>query len=155
MTKIVSLRLVKTAAIALALLIGAAHAGDPPQTPTTPPEGVHMVDADGVQKFQAAGAILVDARKAAEYADGSLKGAISVPYDPEVSAKAVDFDAAKDKYDLSAIPDKDKTYVVFCNASTCWKSFKLVTVMARAGYKNLHWYRNGFPDWKARNLPIE
>jgi rhodanese-related sulfurtransferase len=28
-------------------------------------------------------------------------------------------------------------------------------VMAKAGYKNVHWYRNGVPDWKARKLPME
>jgi len=27
--------------------------------------------------------------------------------------------------------------------------------MAKAGYKNVHWYRNGVPDWKARKLPME
>ncbi|GAB0055768.1 hypothetical protein SIID45300_00064 [Candidatus Magnetaquicoccaceae bacterium FCR-1] len=141
--------------LALTLLIGTAHASDPPQVPTTPPAGVNLVEADGVQKLQAEGAIVVDARKAAEFVDGSIKGAISVPYDPETSAKDVQFDATKDKYDLSKMPDKQKAYVVFCNAASCWKSFKLVTVMAREGYKNLHWYRNGFPDWKARQLPIE
>ncbi|KJU86804.1 rhodanese domain protein, partial [Candidatus Magnetobacterium bavaricum] len=80
------------------------------------------MDADQLQKLQASGAILVDARKAAEYVDGSIKGAISVPYDPEVSAKDIHFDSSVDKYDLSKIADKDKIYVVFCNASTCWKS---------------------------------
>ncbi|MEO5332781.1 MAG: rhodanese-like domain-containing protein [Magnetococcus sp. YQC-5] len=147
--------ILKVVALVFALTIGAAHAGDPPHTPTTPPPGINLVDAEQLQKLQAAGAIVVDARKAAEYAEGSIKGAISVPYDPEVSAKDVSFDSTKDKYDLSKIADKSKTYVVYCNASTCWKSFKLATVMSKEGYKNLNWYRNGFPDWKARNLPLE
>ncbi|MBF0341920.1 MAG: rhodanese [Magnetococcales bacterium] len=153
MLKITPLRLVQT--LALTLLVSAAQAGDPPQTPTTPPTGINLVEADQVVKLQAEGAILVDARKAAEFAEASIKGAVSVPYDPEVSAKDANFDPSRDKYDLGKIPDKSKNYVVFCNASACWKSFKLVTVMAREGYKNLYWYRNGFPDWKARKLPVE
>jgi rhodanese-related sulfurtransferase len=28
-------------------------------------------------------------------------------------------------------------------------------VLAKNGYKNVNWYRNGYPDWKARKLPIE
>ncbi|MEO5348799.1 MAG: rhodanese-like domain-containing protein [Magnetococcus sp. YQC-3] len=148
-------RTISSIAFALALLAGVAHAGDPPHTPTVPPPGITLVEAEQVQTLQAGGAIVVDARKAAEFAEGSIKGAISVPYDPETSAKDANFDPSKDKYDLSKIPDKTKTYVVYCNASTCWKSFKLVSVMAREGYKNLNWYRNGFPDWKARKLPIE
>lgn len=149
------MRFVQSLFCALALMTGLAQAADPPQTPTMAPPGMTLVEADAVQKFQAAGAIIVDARKAAEFTEATIKGAVSVPYDPEMSAKAIDFDASRDKYDLSPIPDKNKTYVVFCNASACWKSFKLATVMVKEGYKNVNWYRNGFPDWKARNLPVE
>ncbi|WP_130472529.1 rhodanese-like domain-containing protein [Candidatus Magnetaquicoccus inordinatus] len=137
------------------LLLPQLQAAEPALTPTTPPEGVQMADAVQVQTLQANGAIVVDARKAAEFAEGSIKGAVSVPYDPEQSAKDISFDASKDKYDLSSIADKSKSYIVYCNASSCWKSYKLVTVMARAGYKHLYWYRDGFPDWKARRLPVE
>lgn len=150
-----TLRYLQTLTLTLGLMINSAQAADPPLTPEIPPAGTQLVDAAEVQKLQTTGAILVDARKAAEYADATIKGALSVPYDPETSTKSVNFDPSQDKYDLSPIPDKNKTYIVFCNASACWKSFKLVTVMARAGYTQLHWYRNGFPDWKARNLPIE
>lgn len=66
---------------------GAAPAADPPQTPATAPAGVKLVDAKQVQDLQAKGAVIVDTRKAAEFGEGSIAGAISVPYDPEKSAK--------------------------------------------------------------------
>lgn len=125
------------------------------ETPAAAPAGVKLVEAAAVQALQAKGAVLIDTRRANEYADGTIKGAISVPYDPEKSAKDVGFDAGQDKYDMSKIADKNKDYVVFCNSGTCWKSYKAAVVMAKAGYKNVHWYRNGVPDWKARKLPME
>lgn len=125
------------------------------ETPTAAPAGVKLVEAKDVQALQAKGALIVDTRRASEYAEGTIKGAISVPYDPEKSAKDAAFDPAQDKFDLSKFPDKNKDIVTFCNAGNCWKSYKSAVVLAKAGYKNVHWYRNGFPDWKARKLPIE
>lgn len=142
------------AAAGIGLLSGAGIALAQ-ETPTAAPAGVKLVEAKAVQELQARGAVIIDTRKAAEYADGTIKGAISVPYDPEKSAKDAGFDAAQDKYDMGKIADKAKDYVVFCNSGTCWKSYKAAVVMAKAGYKSVHWYRNGFPDWKARKLPTE
>ena len=125
------------------------------ETPTTAPAGVKIVEAKAVQDLQAKSAVLIDTRKASEFSEATIKGAISVPYDPEKSAKDANFDVAQDKYDMGKIADKNKDYVVFCNSGTCWKSYKAAVVMAKAGYKNVHWYRNGVPDWKARKLPME
>ena len=132
-----------------------AYAADVPETPTAAPAGVKLVDAKQVQELQAKGAVIVDTRKAAEYGEGSIKGAISVPYDPEKSAKDVKFDSAQDKFDMSKLADKNANIVVFCNAGTCWKSYKSAVVLAKNGYKNVFWYREGVPDWKARKLPME
>ncbi|MDO8933665.1 MAG: rhodanese-like domain-containing protein [Rhodocyclaceae bacterium] len=125
------------------------------ETPTAAPAGIKLVEAKDVQALQGKGAVVVDTRRASEYAEGTIKGAISVPYDPEKSAKDAAFDPAQDKFDLSKFADKNANVVLFCNAGTCWKSYKAAVVMAKAGYKNVHWYRNGFPDWKARKLPME
>ena len=126
-----------------------------PETPETAPAGVVIVDAKKVQELQAKGAVLVDTRKAAEYGEGSIKGAISVPYDPEKSTKTAEFDASLDKFDLSKLADKNAHIVVFCNSGTCFKSYKGAVVLAKNGYKHVYWYRAGVPDWKARKLPME
>ena len=134
------------------LAASSALAGD---TPNTAPAGVTIVDAKKVQELQAQGAIIVDTRKAAEFGEGSIKGAISVPYDPEKSVKEVGFDPKMDKFDMSKLADKNAKIVVFCNAGSCWKSYKSAKVLADNGYKNVFWYREGVPDWKARKLPME
>lgn len=137
----------------LFLAAGSALAAD---TPTEAPKGVTIVDAKKVQELQAAGAILVDTRKAAEFGEGSIKGAISVPYDPEKSAKEASFDSKLDTFNFAAkLPNKDAKIVAFCNAGSCWKSYKSAVVLAANGYKNVFWYREGVPDWKARKLPME
>lgn len=125
------------------------------ETPTTAPAGVKIVEAKEVVELQKQGAVLVDTRKANEYSDATIKGAISVPYDPEKSAKDANFDPAQDKFDLAKLADKNAQIVAFCNSGTCWKSYKAAVVLAKNGYKNVYWYRNGFPDWKARKLPTE
>lgn len=125
------------------------------ETPAAAPAGVKLVEAKDVIELQKQGAILVDTRKASEFGEGTLKGAISVPYDPEKSAKDAAFDASQDKFNLAKLADKNARIVVFCNSGTCWKSYKAATVLAKNGYKNVYWYRNGFPDWKARKFPTE
>ncbi len=125
------------------------------ETPTQAPAGVKLVEAAEVQALQAKGASLVDTRVSAEFAEATIKGAISVPYNPEKSAKVVGFDPKDDGFDLGKLPNREAHIVVFCNSGTCWRSYKAAVALAKAGYKNVYWYRNGMPDWKARKLPVE
>jgi len=125
------------------------------ETPTQAPPGVKLIEAAEVQSLQAKGAVLVDTRASAEYGEATIKGAVSVPYNPEKSVKAVGFDPKDDKFELNKLPNKDAHIVVFCNSGTCWKSYKAAVMLAKAGYKNVYWYRNGMPDWKARKLPLD
>ena len=133
------------------ILLGGTVRADTPPTLT----GTHLVSADDVARLRSAGAIVIDTRVAAEYADGHIKGAINVPY-REKSAKAADFDATQDEFDLTKLPaDKAARLVFYCNGAECWKSFKSSTAAIKAGYKEVNWYRSGFPDWHARGLPSE
>ena len=144
---------------AFLLAASGAFAQAPPETPAKVPAGINvkLIGAKEVQDLQAKGAIIVDTRRANEFAEKSIKGAISVPYDPEKSAKTPDgvFDSSLDKFDLSKFPDKNAHLVMFCNSGTCFKSYKGAVVAAKAGYKNVYWYRDGLPDWTARKLPTE
>jgi rhodanese-related sulfurtransferase len=142
--------------IAAALLFaflsaGAALAGD---TPAALP-GAKLITAEEAVKAIGSGAALIDARVASEYAEGHIKGAINVPY-REKSAKAADFDASKDQFDLSKLPGKKEAcIVIYCNGPECWKSYKASVIAIKGGYSNVNWYRSGFPDWKSRGLPVE
>ena len=141
------------AAVALScfVAVGAAQAVDNP----TSLAGATVVSADQAKDLQAKGAVVIDARSAAEYAEGHIKGAVSVPY-KEKSDKKPDFDASKDSVDLAKLPaDKSKSIVTYCNGHDCWKSYKLAVAAIKAGHKSVYWLRDGLPGWKAKGYPVE
>lgn len=117
--------------------------------------GATVVTAEKVKDLQGKGAVVVDTRVANEYAEAHIKGAISVPY-KEKSAKAPNFDPSQDSFDLSKLPsDRNAVIVMYCNGGECWKSYKASKVAVDAGYKKIHWFRGGFPEWKSKGFPIE
>jgi rhodanese-related sulfurtransferase len=142
----------RTAAMLLvAFVVGAASAADTPSTLA----GAKLVTADDVIKVSSAGAMVIDTRVASEYADGHITGAVSVPY-REKSDKAVNFDASQDEFNLTKLPaDKTAAIIMYCNGPECWKSYKASTTAIKAGYSNIYWYRDGFPNWKSKGLPSE
>jgi rhodanese-related sulfurtransferase len=118
-------------------------------------DGVKAVTAEQARDLQAKGVPLIDTRVAGEYAEKTIKGAISVPY-KEKSAKAVGFDRTQDSFDLAKLPaDKNAPVVLFCNAGECWKSYKAAVVARDAGYKQIHWFRGGMPEWTGKSLPTQ
>ena len=127
------------------------------EKPATPEslEGVTVVDDEWVKANH--GKIKIfDVRKAADYAESHIPGAISVPYN-EKSKKAPDFDASMDEFDLSKFPaDKTESFVVHCNGMKCWKSYKSSVQLVGAGYTNVKWFRHGgFPGWIEKGYPVE
>jgi len=138
-------------ALSAALAVGAAMANSTPASLA----GVKLVTADAVKKLMEQGAVVIDTRVANEYAEGRIKGAVNVTY-REKSAKAADFDAAQDSFDLAKLPaDKNALVVMYCNAGECWRSYKASVVAMKAGYKNVHWMRGGIPEWKSKGYPVE
>ncbi len=141
-------------AAALLFALFSAHAALAGETPAAL-SGAKLITAEEAAKAIAGGAVLIDTRVANEYAEGHIKSALSVPY-REKSAKSVDFDASRDQFDLSKLPaNKDAVIVFYCNGPECWKSYKAAVNAIKGGYSNIHWYRSGFPDWKAKGLPVD
>ena len=132
-------------------LVAPAHANNTPDKL----DGVKLVTAEQARDLQSKGAPMVDTRVAAEYAEKSVKGAVSVPY-KEKSAKDVKFDRALDNFDLAKLPaDKAAPVVFFCNAGECWKSYKAAVLARDAGYKQINWFRGGMPEWTTKGLPTQ
>jgi rhodanese-related sulfurtransferase len=144
------LRLAASALLAAGLALPALAQETPAKL-----DGVKLVTAEQARDLAAKGAPLVDTRTANEFAEKSAKGAINVPY-KEKSAKDPGFDKAQDSFDLAKLPaDKAAPLVLFCNAGTCWKSYKAAVVARDAGYKNLAWLRGGLPEWSSKGLPTQ
>lgn len=139
------------AGIALAALAAPAVAQD---TPVTAP-GAKTVTAEEVKTLIAKGAKVYDLRKKASYAEKHLPGAIYGKFD-EKSVKSVSYDPAADTFDLSQLPSDKNTPVIFHGHGVDgWKGYKASVAAAKAGYKNVYFFRGGFAEWVAKGLPTE
>ena len=137
--------------LVLALTAAAALATETPASL----EGATSINADQVKQMLDKGVPVIDARVANEYVESHIKGAKNVPY-KEKSAKAPNFDASQDSFDLTKLPsDKNAPIVFYCNAGECWKSYKASVVAIQAGYKKVNWFRGGIPEWKSKGYPVE
>jgi rhodanese-related sulfurtransferase len=144
------MRGVASIALGLALAVPAL-AGETPDSLA----GTKVINAEEAKKLHDAGVPMIDSRVAAEYAEKTIKGAISVPY-KEKSEKVATFDATQDHFDLSKLPaDKSAPLVVFCNGPECWKSYKASVAAVKAGYSKVYWFRGGFPEWSSKGLPTQ
>ncbi len=138
-------------AAALALVSGQAVAVE--ETPNSIPGGT-FVNVDQAKAQFDKGAVFVDARVSAEYAEKHIKGAINVVF-KEVHKKVGKLDP-KDSFDLAMLPaDKNKAMVFYCNGSPCWRGYKGADAAIKAGYKKVSWFRDGLPAWEAKGLPTE
>ena len=91
--------------------------------------------------LQACGAALIDVREADEIAQGSAPGAHRL---------------GRGYLELrieEAVPDYDRTLVVFCNSGT--RSLFAAEALQRLGYRQVRSVAGGFSRWKAEGLPIE
>ena len=123
-------------------------------TPTVLP-GIKIITAEEVQDLMGKGVPLYDVRIEQEYKEKHIKGALPLTY-AEKSKKEVGYDAAQDKFKLAeTVKDKNAPLIFACNGGECWKSYKASVWAASQGYRNVYWFRGGFPEWKAKNLPME
>jgi len=134
-----------------AFLASGAYAAE--ETPMSISGGT-MVDAAKAKALHDKGALFVDARVAAEYAEKHIKGAVNVVF-KEVHKKMAKLDP-KDEFDMSKLPaDKSKAMVFYCNGSPCWRGYKAADAAIKGGYKNVNWFRDGLPAWEAKSYPTE
>ncbi|MBF0379707.1 MAG: hypothetical protein HQL69_01740 [Magnetococcales bacterium] len=140
------------------LLVGQAQAGKP-EVPSQL-DGVQVVGSDAVMGAMESGsATLVDARKPADFENGTIPGSISC----QVSSGKADVGAGEvsntvNKFngcgDLQGA-DKGSAIVIYCNGDHCWRSAKGALALKNMGFSKVQWYRMGMNDWKAKGLPME
>ena len=140
------------ALVALAALVPlpAAAAED---TPKTFPGG-GFVTVEQAKALQDKGALVVDSRVGAEFADKHIKGALSLPFKEEFPR--VSRTGAGDHMDVAKLPaDRNRALIFYCNGSPCWKGYKAAMQAIKAGFKKVYWFRDGMPAWEAKGLPTE
>lgn len=122
-------------------------------TPTTLP-GAKVIGAAEARDLIARGVPVYDVRDDEAYKAGYVPGAIHVLY-KEGSAKEVGFDPADDQFSLNRLPkDKNAPLIMYCDGTICWKSYKSAIMALNAGWKNVYWFRGGFPEWKEAGFAV-
>jgi rhodanese-related sulfurtransferase len=124
------------------------------ETPSTVP-GVEIVDVAKAKDLIAKGIKYYDVRVPSDYAEGTIKGAVSLPY-TSVSANTPDFDASKDSWAVAKLPaDKATPILIFGNGPAGWRHYKASVLAAKAGHKTVYWLRVGVDGWKAAGNKLD
>ncbi len=143
---------------AIALLVSVISLGamaDEPVTPTTLKGGKVITVDEAAALSKAKSAVFVDTRSPLNYGKGHIPAAISAAY-KEKSEKVENFKAADDSFDFAKIPaDKSAAIVFYSDGPTGWKSYKAAVLAVKEGYKNVSYFRGGYTDWTAKNLPSD
>jgi rhodanese-related sulfurtransferase len=105
------------------------------------------VGGDVAQRLQAAGALIVDARRSDEYERGHIPGARSI------AIWERDADEKIGALQKEALPF-DQVIVVYCSGGDCQDSKIFSEKLALTGFYNIYVYKDGFPDWEQRGLPV-
>ncbi len=116
--------------------------------------GAKVVTAEEVSALARAGVTVVDVRTAKEFNEKRIPGAVSIPY-VEKSVKDVAFDPKADEFAIPDAMDRAKPVVFHCNGPECWKSYKASQVALSRGFKTVHWFRGGMPEWEKSALAID
>jgi rhodanese-related sulfurtransferase len=94
--------------------------------------------------YDADAALVVDAREAAEYAEGHIAGALSLPYN----------DALGEPDKVKALDSGGRPIVVYCSGGDCELSIDLAKLLLGAGKRKVLVYQGGYPEWQGAGNPV-
>jgi rhodanese-related sulfurtransferase len=90
-------------------------------------------------------AIFADARPAADYEAGHVKGALHLnPADQDAWLS-----------DLIAATDSRATIVTYCDGEDCHLATELAELLYLNGFENVYYLKNGWTRWRENGLPVE
>lgn len=90
-------------------------------------------------------AIIIDARKAEDYALGSIVGSINIPFD--------EFDSYFS--DIGPSLPRDFLIVVYCGGGLCTDSHEILQRLEELGFEELALYKNGWEEWVKEGYPTQ
>ena len=105
-----------------------------------------ITDVEDAKKLFDKGSVLfVDARSGEAYAEGHIKGAVSLP----VGQLGEKLDAFRGTYGPST------PIVTYCSGRTCRDSHRLAKLLLMEGFLNLRIFIDGYPAWQQKGYPYE
>jgi rhodanese-related sulfurtransferase len=123
--------------------------------PMTPAEGVTTVgELEVLAALQDPGTLVIDGRITPEFEEGTIPGAISMPYNQAADRLGelgceIDFDGWICEGELPRV-------VLFCNGPWCGQSPTAARNMIEAGFpaENISYYRGGMQNWNMLGLTV-
>jgi rhodanese-related sulfurtransferase len=111
------------------------------------PDSREPVEAslDIVRRLHADGAaVFLDARSAAEYAEGHIAGAVNVPFD----------EVFKHPELLKSVDAKGRPVITYCGGGDCELSRSLAFSLIDSGLRKVLVFTGGLPVWQAAGLAV-
>lgn len=106
--------------------------------------GATTVDTIQAKKMFDHGAIFLDVRSNRDWEAGRIPG-----------SKHLELKKVYSQDTLAEIANPSDTLVIYCNSTGCMRSSKACKKAVDWGYKNVYYYRLGFPDWQTHGYAIE
>ena len=129
---------------------GSVGAVDPELALAFPPHpdkaAVEISPAD-VERLYRKQMLFLDARRSSVFEEGHLAGARSFP----VWESDID-DRVKKLFEEGL--DQRAPVVIYCSGGNCEDSHMLAERLYKVGFDNVLIYKDGFPDWQKRGLPV-
>ena len=128
-------------------LLVALLAFSPVQAKESAPQtvaGAATISAAEAKKLFDAGAVFVDVRGDADFEAGRIPGAKHIAVKGKLSEET-----------LLAAVKKDQPVVMYCNGQKCALSAEACGKAVSWGFKNVKYFRGGFPEWQKAGHPVE
>lgn len=106
-------------------------------------KGARTISTETAKLFFNKGYLFIDVRGLEDYSVGHIPGAYHL-------SVRCDFDEQK----LSAILNKARPAVIYCNGSSCLGSSIAIKKAIEWGWTNIFYYREGITDWKQKSYPV-
>jgi len=122
--------------------------------PMAPASGVSTIgELEVIAMLQDSEAIVIDSRVAKWYRDGTIPGALHIPY-TEVTDRLSELGCEPD-FD-GWICEDAKPVALFCNGPWCGQSPTAIRAMIKAGYPadKIYYYRGGIQVWRMLGLTV-
>ena len=122
-------------------LVPSAYAAE--VSPETVPNATTVSAAEAKKLFDE-GVPFVDVRKDSDWEAGRI---------PE--AYHIELKKVFSESELAKVVKNDEPVVFYCNGPKCMRSSKASAMAVKWGFTKVHYFRDGYPSWKAAEYPVE
>jgi len=106
--------------------------------------GAVTVNTLEAKKLFDQGAIFLDVRSNRDWEAGRIPG-----------SKHLELKKVFNQQSLSAVASPEQKLLIYCNSTGCTRSSKACKKAVEWGYKNVYYYRLGFPTWQSKGYAVE